>query len=129
MHDSFYDLNRKIVAEYGSKKFLSERDPFSTGSICVASSVDASGHHSGALVMKDCYKTISIEMTIYEDSELEERLSKIDTMVSELEKFKAVLIEHDEIRRKTEKEHKEHKEKLKQKEQEAKENKEPQHGS
>lgn len=129
MHDSFYDLNRKIVTEYGSKKFLSERDPFSTGSICVASSVDASGNHSGALVMKDCYKTISIEMSIYEDSELEERLSKIDTMVSELEKFKAVLIEHDEIRRKTEKEHKEHKEKLKQNQQESKENKEPQHGS
>jgi hypothetical protein len=95
------------IIKYGSKRFLSEEDVYSTGSICTYSTVEVSGgtcggtYHSSEVVIKDCNKTISLDMHIKEEGDLEERIQKIDIMVEELVKFKGALTEHWEILKKT----------------------------
>lgn len=86
------------IVKYGSKRFLSEEDVYSTGSICVYSFLEEGyeGHiyHDAEIILKDCSKVISLGMSFKNENEFQERVKKIDILVEELLKFKEVLSEH-----------------------------------
>lgn len=86
------------ITKYGSKRFLSEEDVYSTGSICVYSCLEdgyeGDIYHDAAIILKDCNKSISIDMRFKNENEFQERVKKIDILVDELLKFKEVLSEH-----------------------------------
>lgn len=86
------------IIKYGSKRFLSEEDVHSTGSICVYSYLEEGyeGHtyHDAEIVLKDCSRTISLEMSFKNENEFQERVKKVDILVEELLKFKEALSEH-----------------------------------
>ena len=86
------------IVKYGSKRFLSEEDVHSTGSICTYSYLEEGYerrlYHSSEIILKDCNKTISLEMSFDGESQYQERIKKVDILVEELLKFKEVLSEH-----------------------------------
>lgn len=93
------------TVKYGSKRFLSEEDVYSTGSICVYSCLEEGYeghiHHDAEIILKDCNKSISLDMRFRNENEFQERVEKIDTLVDELLKFKEVLSEHWKVLQKT----------------------------
>lgn len=95
------------LVKYGSKRFLSEEDVHSTGSICVYSCLEEGyenrSYHSAEIILKDCNKTISLEMSFSNESQYQERIKKVDILVDELLKFKEVLSEHWEMLQKAKK--------------------------
>lgn len=82
------------IIKYGSKRFLSEEDVYSTGSICTYSIVEEGSWHSAGIILKDCNKTITLEMGYEDEASLLERVNKIDILIEELSKYKEVLKEH-----------------------------------
>lgn len=93
------------IIKYGSKRFLSEEDVYSTGSICVYSCLEEGyeGHtyHDAGIILKDCNKSILLDMHFKDENEFQERVKKIDILVDELLKFKEVLSEHWKMLQKT----------------------------
>lgn len=95
------------LVKYGSKRFLSEEDVHSTGSICVYSCLEEGyeGHiyHDAEIILKDCSRVISLEMSFKNEDQFQERVKKVDALVDELLKFKEVLSEHWEMLQKAKK--------------------------
>lgn len=81
------------MKQFALKKFLST-DPFETGSVAASIEVENSGKYqnlSAELVIKDCYKSVTLDFYAPNEERQEDRLKKLDTLIDVLVEFREAL--------------------------------------
>lgn len=81
------------MKQFALKKFLST-DPFETGSVAASIEIENSRNYqnlSAELVIKDCYKTVTLDFYAVGEERQEDRLKKLDTLINVLVEFREAL--------------------------------------
>ena len=81
------------MKQFSIKKFLSD-DPFETGAIAASAEVEEDDRYNNLtaeLVIKDCYKTVTLDFYAGTKEKQQDRLKKIDTLIDVLVSFREAL--------------------------------------
>lgn len=81
------------MKQFALKKFLSN-DPFETGSVSASIEIENSKNYqnlSAELVIKDCYKTVTLDFYAADNEKQEDRLKKLATLIDVLVEFREAL--------------------------------------
>lgn len=94
----------KTVYEKSGKTFLTNAaDEDSSVSWGVSTECFSSNTRAdGTVKIRDCYKIVNLEFYVDDDAEYEQKIEKIDTLISELNTFKDSLIKGWNYKKETE---------------------------
>lgn len=97
LNGTITEVGMKTLFETGGKTFLTpavDQDSSVSWNVCVDSYDRAKDIDIGSMLkIRDCHKLVSLEFFIGDRDTLEQRLGKLDTLISELNKFRAALIQ------------------------------------
>ena len=95
-YNTITEVDMKTLFETGGKTFLTpavDQDSSVSWNVCVESYDRAKDIDIGAMLkIRDCHKLVNLEFFIGERDTLDQRLGKLDTLISELNKFREALI-------------------------------------
>jgi hypothetical protein len=95
-------MSENIIKQFVEKRFLSN-DPYETGSVSAWAIVSSyrdedekppfgrSTDLSAELVIKDCYKTVTLDFYADGEEKQAQRLSKLDILIQTLQEFRQAL--------------------------------------